>query len=951
MKKLCRLVLPVLLAVLAVSSSLAQDPQPRLRGAIREGARTLLANSRPPRALHGQDLGPIPDATPVPGITLVFRRSAAQEADLQALLADQQNSSSPSFHHWLTPESFGRRFGVADSDLDATRRWLTAQGFSVTGVSRAHDRITVSGSAAQVRVAFGATLHHYRVDNELHLAPASDLSLPADLAPLVTAVLHLSDFRPHPQAKAPARPRPAFTSFSTDEHFLTPKDLAVMYDTGSTYTGTGHSIAVVGQSFVNTYFPSAIGTFQTLATTNSSLYSVLVPGSGVEAISPGDAFESELDLEYSSGMAPGAHIYLVYVGSDPSYGVFDALAYAIDQNLAEVVSISYGQCETFLSATDVQQGTALLEQAALQGQTIVAATGDAGGTACAQYDTFGQFTTAEQQALTVEYPASSPLVTAVGGTEMAASTYASGPSPFWAPSPVNGDLVASLLSYVPEIAWNEGSANSGIFAGGGGASSAFPRPSWQTQFPGLPSGTTRILPDIAFQASADSPGFLLCSDDQNFLASEGQTSSCSEGLLGSNDQYTIAGGTSFAAPTFAGMVALLNQQQGSAGQGNLNPLLYNVAATSPSVFHDITTGSTACIPGAYRCGAPGQTGFAAAPGFDQATGLGSLDFGLLLAALPTPHSPSLETTLVQLTTGSDSVAVGGSDPFQISVGSLIRPEGETTPTGTVAVAVDGVVVDTALLLVPKPGTQDATVYYTFVGPSLAGSHLLTATYSGDGTHAPSSSTYPILVGNVTATGSISLTAGNITLPANGSTTSTVLVVPSGGYNGELLWSLAFVSDNGQNLTACYDIAPLSIKGNTSTTLALGTGTACSAPLPAARSSARPLSVHSPAGSARSASWRTSSAVTLSALLLCALVPSARRRSLALLCLLPVLAVALTTLSGCGGGGGSSAPAATSTSPGSGSPSASAVVYTFALTGTDSVNGFIQSSTNFTLTVQ
>ena len=939
--KLCRLVLPALLALLAIPSSPAQDPQPRLRGAIRDGALVPLANSRPPLTLHAQDLGPVPDATPVPGITLVFRRSAAQQADLETLLADQQNPASPTFHHWLTPEAFGQRFGMADADLALTKDWLAAQGFTVIGLSRAHDRLTFSGTAAQVRTAFGAALHRYQIDNQPHLAPAADLSLPSDLAAITTAILHLSDLRPKPQVKS--LPRPAFTALSTEAHLLTPKDLAILYDTGSTFTGTGHSIAVVGQSFVNISDFSSVRTFQVLATTANLPFSVLVPGTGVEAIFPGDAGESDIDLEYASGMAPAANVFLVYTGSSPNFGVFDALTYAIDQNLAEVISISYGQCETFLSATDLQQGNAILEQAAAQGQTIVAASGDSGSTACADYPTSGRFTAAEQQALTVNYPASSPLVTAVGGTQMAASAFAAGPNPFWALA-LNSDLIPSLLSYAPEIAWNEGSVDFGILAGGGGASSAFPRPVWQTQFPGLPAGNTRLLPDIALQASIESPGFLLCTDDASFLASEGQTFSCGDGLRGSNNQYTTGGGTSFAAPTFAGMVARLNQQQASAGQGPLNPLLYRLAASTPSVFHDITTGSIACIPGsAPACAAPGQSGFAAVPGFDEATGLGSLGLGNLLNALPAPPASSLQPTFLLLNSPSLTAAIGGSDLVQISISSLGNPR--TAPTGTVAIAVDGVVTNPALTLAPDSNGSDATASYTFIAPAVAGSHLVTATYAGDAAHAPSSATYPILVGNVIATGSITFTVGSVTLPASGSTTSPVLVIPSGGYNGELVWSLAFVSSNGANLTACYDIAPIAIQGNTSTTLSLGTGAACSAPLPSARPAARPLSIRAAQSTPGSAPWRAATTATLSALLLCGLLPKARRRSLALLCLLPLLAVSLTALSGCGGSG---APAATTPPPAAPIP---AVTYTLALTGADSVNGVIQSSANFTLTVQ
>jgi subtilase family serine protease len=200
---------------------------------------------------------------------------------------------------------------------------------------------------------------------------------------------------------------------------------------------------------------------------------VLVPGSGVEAVSPGDAGESEIDLEYASGIDSGANVFFVYVGDNQSYDVFDALEFAITQNIAPVISISYGICESLMSATDLDQGNALFEQAAAQGQTLVAAAGDAGSTACAFYPSSNGITPAQQQALSVSYPADSPYVTAVGGTQMAAGTFAPGSSQYWATAS-NIDAVGSLLSYVPEVVWNEGSASIGIAAGGGGTSVHFP---------------------------------------------------------------------------------------------------------------------------------------------------------------------------------------------------------------------------------------------------------------------------------------------------------------------------------------------------------------------------------------------------------------------------------------------------------------------------------------------
>lgn len=668
---------------------------------------------------------------------------------------------------------------------------------------------------------------------------------------------------------------------------------------------------------------------------------MLVPGTGVQAISPGNAGESEIDLEYASGIATSASVFLVYVGSNPNYNVFDALAFAIDQNLAEVVSISYSECEAFLSPTDVAESTALFEQANAQGQTLVAAAGDAGSTECARFPISTRLSAQQQQALSVGYPADSPLVTAVGGTQMIASALSSNASTYWAGA-MQLDNSRSLLSYVPELAWNEGSATRGILAGGGGASALFPRPSWQSSFPGVPSGSTRVLPDIALQSSVDSPGFLVCSDDPYLLASNGQTQGCSDGLLGSNDAYTVGGGTSFAAPVFAGVVALLNQQQNSGGQGNLNPTLYQLATTSPTIFHDITTGSTACFAGAFRCGAAGQSGFAALSGYDQATGLGSMDFGALLSALTPAQTPTLETTIVEISAENDVTPVGGTVDVPIVVRSLNRPQGETTPTGTVAIAVDGGVVEPAVTLISDAiGNEplSGSASYTFTGPATPGSHLLTVTYSGDATHAPSHATSSILVGNVVASGGVTLAAGNLAVPTNGTATTIVTVTPSGGYDGRLVWSLAFTSDT--TLTACYSIASLPVQGVTSTKLFFGTGTACSAPQPAAIGGLRRIAGKAMGNRSAVTPWGPATVAT--GLLLCCLVPGRRRGMVPLLCMFLVVGA----LSGCGGGSGAS-PAASSSN---GSTIAPASVSTMLLTARDSVNGQVTASTTFTLTVQ
>jgi hypothetical protein len=911
----------------------------------------VLLNSRTPRVRAAQDLGAISPDTTVPGITLVFRRSAAQEATLKELLAAQQKTASPLYHQWLTPDTFAARFGVADEDIAATESWLVSRGFHIDSMSRSRDRITFSGTATQVQGAFGTELHHYRADGELHFAPASDLTLPAELASVTAAVLHLSDFRPKPNLKVQTRPHPDYTSFPAQAHYLGPKDIATMYDLNNAlyqeaYVGMGsQGLAVVGQSYVD--LSQGVNYFQGNLGQGTPISPVLIPGSGVEAISPGDEGESEVDLEYSSGIAPDANIFFVYVGDNQNYDVFDALAFAITENIAPVVSISYGECESALSTSDLDQNNALFEEATAQGQTLVAAAGDNGSTACAYYTSAEGITPTQQQALSVDFPASSPYVTAVGGTQMAPGTFSAGASSNWA-SAGNSDDISSLLSYVPEVVWNEDSASYGIAAGGGGASSYFPRPAWQSAVPGIPTGDYRLLPDVALQSSIASPGFLVCTSDASLVDLQGQTNSCANGLEGSNNNYTTAGGTSFAAPIFAGFITILNGFEHAAGQGNINPELYKLAAdpaSYASAFHDITSGTNACSPGVGNCATAGQSNFAATTGYDQATGLGSVDFNALANAWPSTGATNLWPTLVSFLVSPTAAAVGETVSIQIFVDpGYTQDIPIPIATGSVSVSVDGAVVDASLALSPYDGSRfDALATYNYVAPATTGSHLIAVTYSGDATHLPSTATYSLLVGNVLASGGLSLSAGNLTI-TNGSTgNAQITVTPNAGYHGRVVWSLAF-SGASPTLTTCYSISSLPVSNVSTTQLTIGIGAACSSPLPAERGAYRPLG-HLASSIDEAPTHRRSPppAVVYASLLLCGLLARWRRRMrLPLLLAIASLALVGTGLTGCGGSGNN-----TGTSP---TPPSNLTSYSVTLTGKDSVNTSITASTAFTLTV-
>ena len=917
----------------------AQSPAPRIRGPIETSPSIPLEGSLNPHTRFSDDLGPLAPDTLIHGVTLVFKRSSAQEADLQQLLTRQTDPSSPLYHHWLTPDEFAARFGIAEADIAATESWLQSHGFTIDNLS--DDRITFSGTADQIQQAFGAELHHYRSNNETHFAPATDLSLPPALAPVTAAVLHLSDFRPKPSVRAI---RPDYTTLSNQAHFLGPEDLYDMYDLstflGAPNSGEFQSLTIVGQSFVNTGYPSMIYNFQSLFRYGSlGINPVIVPGSGNEAIHPGDVGESEIDLEYSSSLLKDAGIFFVYTGSSNNYDVFDALTFAVANDTSPVISISYGICEQLVSTTDLQQYNAVFEQAAAQGQTIVASSGDAGATACAPYSSG---TTAQQQQLAVSFPASSPYVTAVGGTQMAAGTFAPGSSNYWT-SATNNDATASLLSYVPEVAWNEDSPSYGILASGGGASSLFPRPSWQTGVPGIPSGSYRLIPDIALQASVASPGYVICSDDPYIV---GSLTDCSSGLKATNGTYVVTGGTSFGAPIFSALLTDLNQYEQSLGFGNVNSILYSLAA-QPSVyasaFHDITSGTTACAIGDGNCGTPGTTGYATSTGYDMATGLGSLDFANLVAQWPSVPTNGAVASYLQVSGIPQTANPGASSAVSLTVTigcGLCTPP---APTGSLLISVDGAAPTATAALVPPPYPVPLTASTTwnFVAPSTTGSHIVIVRYPGDSAHLPTSNTFSVLVGNVVPSGSLTLSANNLTLATNGTGSTQVTITPAGGYSGSLTWSASYTG--GTATTLCYIVQSGSINGPTTATMQIGLGTACTGP-----SGSR-----APSRVQRTSDQRTSlepsrpphapAAATFLALILCGLLPSRRTRKLLPILSALTLAIILTPLTGCGGSGGSG-------SGGGGGTNPQPQVYTLTLSAKDSVNTTITASTTFTLTV-
>ena len=412
----------------------------------------------------------------------------------------------------------------------------------------------------------------------------------------------------------------------------------------------------MGQTDINFSDIDAFRTAGNLpARTSTNFVKTLITGGG-SGFDDGDEVEANLDLEWSNAVAPKANIIYVYAGASSTKNVFDAMEFAVDNNVAPIISTSYGNCEANLTGflTTLQQ---MAQEANSHGQTITAASGDSGAADCdpasANVATHGLAGWIRRPVFQRSPELAAPSISgdAAGAITGTAPNTAAGGDSYWSGNNSTTDTLSSALSYIPETTWNDTTASvaagGGLSATGGGKSAFFSKPSWQVAT-GVPSDSSRDVPDVSLSGSPNHDGFLVCS--QSFFASvTPAVTSCATGFRASDGtQLAVVGGTSVGAPAFAGIVALLNQKTGSNGLGNINPTLYSLAASASNVFHDITTGDNfvpvhAEFDRDIQQPLPFQYGFSAGPGYDQVTGLGSVDVTNLSNAwaglTPTPDFP------------------------------------------------------------------------------------------------------------------------------------------------------------------------------------------------------------------------------------------------------------------------------------------------------------------------
>jgi subtilase family serine protease len=819
-----RLSLPSLCTVFAfilacTIQTAAQSPNlaSRITQPIDESNLVVLRGNTSPLARPEFDQGAAPASQPMQRMLLVLQRSPQQEAALDQLLEQQQDNSSPNYHRWLTPQQFGADFGPAAADVQTITSWLQSHGFQVTRVSNGGIVIEFSGTASQVQGAFHTAIHKYTVNAEQHYANSTDPQIPAALVPVVAGVRSLNNFpaRPmnHPAGVfrrdkdsgkiLPVGPLP-IPQFNAGTgcgilggpcEFLGPFDLATIYNvlplwnSATPIDGTGQTIAIVGETDI---IPADWTAFWNMFGVTTPKGTLNIIHDGPDPGIQGDEPEADIDTQWSSAVAKGATIdFVISQTTEVTLGVDLSAEYIVDNNLAPVMSESYGICELFIGTTGNTYYNLLWQQASAQGITVFISAGDSGSAVCDDGNLEAQF------GLTVSGFASTPFNISVGGTDFNDLTTT---ATFW--NATNNANQANAKGYIPEMTWNDTCTNSEIFpfthtttaeqtcdnaqvqqdgflgvvGGSGGASNCTSsngntqasctggnaKPSWQAG-PGVPSDGKRDVPDVSLFASNgfNGTGYIVCESDQ-------LTGPCSL----TNGQFLGFGGTSVSSPAFAGIMALINQKTGER-QGNANFVFYKMAAaagnscdsaTVPStgpnncIFYDIPTGSTiamACAKGSPNCTTSTSgdqigvlSGFNTGTGYDQAIGLGSVNVDNLVNQWSTFAGQFKATKFSAFSIGPPITITHGQ---AIPVAATVVPQtGTGTPTGSVVLIANEGSSSTSpsdqqaaqQILTLANGSLPAAAATIFLPGGT--SYTVTARYEGDSTFAPSTSS-PVTV--------------------------------------------------------------------------------------------------------------------------------------------------------------------------------------------------------------
>ena len=697
--------------LLACVSAAIASPAPQIRVGAQvqiPGGSTLLGALAPSTPLH---------------LTV-----ALQPRDPAALLQRAtavSDPSSPLYRHYLTTAQFRRAFAATGATVAAVRASLQAHGLRVGSVSAGGLSLPVTADAGLVSRAFALVFDRIRLPSGASaivnsLTPALDRTI----APLVQAVIGLSGLdAPQPlrarpslvhgsllrpsqvPGRAVARARPqvvtggpqpcsAAAAAAPGQSAYTDDQIASAYDFSGAYTGgdQGQGITIALYE-LEPYSPQDIAAYQSCYGTSASVTDVPVDGGAGSGAGSGEA---AFDVEQAIGLAPKANI-VVYDGPNsnsngPGAGPFDVLQVAVDQDKAQVISDSWGQCEPMEGIADARAEQTVTEQATLQGQTILAASGDEGSEGC---DGGGALGDTE---LATSDPATQPFVIGVGGTTL--STIGPPPS---------------------ETVWNNGGGLTGLLglalgASGGGLSALWPMPSYQagansalgviqSASSGRPCGNTsgdcRESPDVAADADPNT-GYLI------YYNGAGSVSGQPAGWQGT-------GGTSGSSPLWAAVIALADASKGCAGApvGFANPALYALAGTDYGrYFHDVTSGNND-LTGSHAGLYPASTGY------DMATGLGTPDAAQLASGLCAASvrlaNPGTQTSSVGSRV-SVALARAGAQPAGVSYTADGLPAGLriNARTGVVSGTPSRAGRYTVKLLASGPSSDEQGAAFTWV---------------------------------------------------------------------------------------------------------------------------------------------------------------------------------------------------------------------------------------------
>ena len=800
---------------------------------------TLGGNTRP-EAKAEYDRGRVDDNLLMEHLLLLLKRSPEQERELEEFIDDLHDSSSPTFHRWLTAEEFGERFGVAKQDRDTIKNWLQSHGLKIN-VDYTNDLlIDFSGTAGQVRKAFHTAIHNLNVKGVKHIANMSDPQIPAALAPAVVGVVSLHDFRPYPMY----RPRADYTVSENGAKYylIVPGDLATIYNLNPLFSagisGQGQTIVVIEDTDVYTTadWMSFRSVFGLSSYTDGSFTQIHpAPPSGTNNCSDpgaaGDEREAIIDAEYASAAAPSAAVVLASCTNTGTFGGLIALQNLLNESSTPpgLVSMSYGECEAGNGASSNAAFNSTFQQAVTEGVSVFVSSGDHAAATCDVSDEDAIY------GIGITGFGSSPHNVSVGGTDFG-DTFAGTNDSYWGAT--NSKTYESAKSYVPEIPWNDSCASlllaefegfsqtygsSGFcnsskgeadfldtVGGGGGPSgcatgtpsqsgvvggtcAGWPKPSYQSLL-GNPSDGVRDIPDVSLFAAS---GLWLHYYPYCFSGPGGAP--CTEPPV----DWPGAGGTSFSSPIMAGIQALVNQKVG-ARQGNPNFVYYSLAATeygaagdsacnstlgntvgSSCIFYDVRQGDddVDCI-GTQNCYLPsGANGVlstsdsAYQPAFSTTTGW---DFATGIGTVNAYNLVNNWPAGFTLTASPSSVTItqgGASGKSNITITSV------NGFSGNVTLAASGLPTGVTAAFSPNPATSSSTL--TLTASATAATGTATVTITGTSGTLRNTTVLSLTVNTLKAF-SLSASPNAVTITQGGASgKSNTTITPVNGFSGNV----------------------------------------------------------------------------------------------------------------------------------------------------------------------